>query len=332
LFKPHPKRPPRTKNQRYESSALFDHEAWLGASHGPYRDVPSPVSRQDLSRGTARQVFPATTETKEEEPPTSQKKKKTSNGERGEAAAAEPPTPIQRDEAEPTLATPEKNAPPPLEADPIPEVHLPGTTVREKFHSCLNALRKENESVVGCPKILAPRQAIEQFLTAVVQSKGISGPNQSDPILHVCGAPGSGKSMTVERCTQCLHADFVKTCEEWEVPPKFCYLNCSHLQNRPKAEALRIALDQAGTTESNLRRGREDSNKATCVFILDEIDYLVSTDPFKEQRTRTEDFLHTILRWASSSEYMVGVVGISNSVENDKAERLKSLGFVSSLH
>lgn len=210
--------------------------------------------------------------------------------------------------------------------EPIPPVNLPGTTVREKLNSCLNALRKENETVVPCNKIHSAQQAILDFFHSVVHSKGLAGPNDTLPILHVCGAPGSGKSMTVEICSKRVIETFTNMCDEWEVPPRFCFINCSHLQNQSKQDALVSTLKYAETTESNLKRPKngDDCTRPTTIFILDEIDYLVSKNSKGKQ---SEQYIQTLLEWASSSQYMVGVLGISNSVENEKAARLVALGF-----
>jgi hypothetical protein len=327
------------------SSAKYDRQAWQEVSRGPSGNV-SPVSQQDVKQGTARQVFPPaakapTTAQKPDKAPDSPVPEEASKDKTDDSPGSSSDTQSTPPEEPPLV---DDNMEPqrsilPQEPEPLLEVELPGTTNQEKLNSCLDALRKENERVVVCGKILTPRQRIHDFFTAVVNSKGANGPGKTVPAMHVCGAPGSGKTMTVEKCSSLVKDAFLQTCdEEWDAPPKFCYVNCSHLQNRSKAEALRMTMDYAGTNENGLKRPSDDQDcrKPTVIFILDEIDYLISNNRANHsnsnkahQLTKSEEYIQNVLNWASSARHMVGVIGISNSVENEKAARLVDLGFVS---
>lgn len=161
----------------------------------------------------------------------------------------------------------------------------------------------------------------------------MSGPDATVPIMHVCGAPGSGKTMSVEACCATLKERFTKEAQIWNALPVFCYINCSHLQQMGTQEALQKTLEYANcSSERNLVRPTNESTaRSTIIFLLDEVDILVSvgSSRSKEARNKSEKYLQTILEWAKSERHMVGVLGISNSIENARAARLHYLGFVS---
>ena len=66
----------------------------------------------------------------------------------------------------------------------------------------------------------------------------------------------------------------------------------------------------------------------TVILVIDEIDLLVSKWDGKELSV-SEEFLQTVLEWASDLTKRFAVIGMSNSVENRKGRRLHKLGRVS---
>jgi hypothetical protein len=230
-----------------------------------------------------------------------------------------------------TVSTREEEEEPEIEPDPLTPVHLPGRTVGEKLQSCLDVLRKENESVVGCRKVVSCKNRILAFFNAVISSRAKRAHQQNyPPIMYVCGAPGSGKTMTVEDCGRLATTQFSLGCDEYEAPPRVVYLNCSHLRHLSTDAALHRTLAHAKMTERDIKKPPlDDETKPVVIFVLDEIDYLVSTACNNDNLTKTEKYLKNLIEWAESESYLVGLVGISNSVENDKAQRLEKLGFVS---
>ena len=148
--------------------------------------------------------------------------------------------------------------------------------------------------------------------------------------------------MTVEDCGRVATEQFLATCEDYQAPPKVVYLNCSHLRHMSTVEALQHTLDSANVNERDLKSNALDEDrKPVVIFVLDEIDYLVSTggsnhthnsNSSKDNRTtKTEKYLQKLIEWAKNENYLVGLLGISNSVENEKAKRLEILGFVSAI-
>ena len=333
----------------------FNRQALEEAQRGPSH--ASPRSTRGLVR---REVFPSAVASPI--PPSHDAQEETESSRQDKDAVAASPTPeepvVQMPQAEPheptTISTPsDDDEPPPLETEPEPlqPVYLPGRTVGEKLQSCLDVLRKENESVVGCRKIVARQRQILDFFNDVVHSRAThvrrgpkhnhrgSPPPLLPPIMHVCGAPGSGKTMTVEECGRTVTEQFVATCEDYQAPPKVVYLNCSHVRHMSADAALQYTLATAKVTERDLKNNTLDEDrKPVVLFVLDEIDYLVSSSGGsnhqqsnnKDNRTtKTEKYLQKLIEWAKNESYLVGLVGISNSVENEKAKRLEILGFVS---
>jgi hypothetical protein len=210
----------------------------------------------------------------------------------------------------------------PVEESPA-EVVLAGRTVGQKLSSCVDALRKSaNDEMIVAGKLSSSLSKITTFLQAVIESKGQSGGNGSPAVLHICGAPGSGKSMGVKRCCDEATAWKKRKAERWERKPKFFYINAAPLQNVSRKEALDKILKDIKMSKSQLRRSAkgEESVQEAVVVILDEIDLLVGT--------ATEEGLRTLLQWARDENTILSLIGISNSVENTKARRLHALGLV----
>lgn len=217
------------------------------------------------------------------------------------------------------------------EAEPIKPVNFAGCTNRDKIAGCLDALRKENEAVIGCRKIVTCKRKICEFLSGVFESRGKETRNGAPPFLYVCGAPGSGKSMTVEECGRLAKETFRASCEEFEAPPRIVYLNSSQLRDMSCDEAYDSTLKKACVkSEKFLKNNSFDQDeRPVVVLVLDEIDYLVSTSSSTGKFTKSEQYLQKLIELARSKEHLVALVGISNSVENDRAKRLEKLGFVS---
>ena len=219
-----------------------------------------------------------------------------------------------------------------VSVDPVPEVFLKGKTISEKLRSCMNAMRKSsNDGMIVTPKLSTALTQIQAFVQAVIDSKGAHGSRGLPAFLHVCGAPGIGKSMGVKRCCDQARERSRKTSEDWVEEPKICTLNASVLQNLSKAQAIEKTLEHMGLKKNQLKRPAnvEDSTKAAVILILDEIDLLVASKGAGNHSSGTEEFLRTLLDWVSDERMRFSLIGISNSVENYKARRLSALGMVS---
>jgi Cdc6-like AAA superfamily ATPase len=202
------------------------------------------------------------------------------------------------------------------------------TTVGAKLQKCKEMLKLASGEITFGIKRSKTTERIMQFLRAVIRSKGEHGGKTGEPAaLHVCGVPGTGKTMTVDWCCNKALKSAKESAEEWEKAPTYCRINGSHYQNLTKKialddvkEALSTSMGQA-FSEKAVKRSK-NAEKSAVILVIDEIDLLVSSD-------KSENFLSTLLGWASNEQMTFGIIGISNSVDNSKARRLHNLGVVS---
>jgi hypothetical protein len=206
----------------------------------------------------------------------------------------------------------------------ITQVKLSGKTVRLKLKSCLRAMRKEHrDKVVASGHFSKSMTTIQKFVKSVIKSKGRSAGPSNPPILYICGAPGTGKTMsTTQICNESIESA-IHNKEEWEESPRVCYLNCSHLQGFSKRDALEKVFEYMDVSTRKLHRSSsDDAPNFAMILILDEIDVLVGN-------AGTEGCLKTLLSWASDENKLLSVIGISNSINDKKSHRLFELGMVS---
>jgi Cdc6-like AAA superfamily ATPase len=205
--------------------------------------------------------------------------------------------------------------------------HASGTSIRELLTSSLDALRKgpSDQMLLTGQSLEASLDRVRKFLFEVVQSKGRHGSSsKSIPILYVCGATGCGKSMGVDMCCSDLLQTVNADLQEWESPPQICYLNSSVLQKLTHKQALETTFQRMGVSAKRLHRSKstEATTRSAFILILDEVDLLISSKGL-------EGYLRTLLSLASNENTYLSVIGIANSVDNQKARRLNELGFVS---
>lgn len=208
-----------------------------------------------------------------------------------------------------------------VEEDEVVEVVLRGKTVHQKLRSCLSALKKnQHDKVVATGKLSKSLSRIKNFLKAVIQSKGAHADRNMRPILYICGAPGSGKTMSTRQLCDDVIEAHKATLEDWEKEPRAFYLNCSHLQNFSKKRALDKILDHIEVSaKARLNRPADDTKAFATILILDEIDLLCDL-------AGTENCLATVTSWASDPMNQLSIIGISNSVQDGKSRRLFDLG------
>jgi Cdc6-like AAA superfamily ATPase len=187
----------------------------------------------------------------------------------------------------------------------------------------MNALRKDQyDKIVASGNLSKSLDEINKFLKAVIKSKGRKGGHSKShaPILYICGAPGSGKTMsTTQLCKEAIELE-KSGLEEWEAPAQYHYLNCSHLQNFSKDDILNKILKDAGV--KNFRRPADSAAGSAVIVILDEIDTLMGSKG-------TEDALAKLCDWARDESQRLSLIGISNAVNNPKSMRLFEYGIVS---
>ncbi|MGK3734857.1 MAG: putative ATPase [Bacillariaceae sp.] len=204
----------------------------------------------------------------------------------------------------------------------VEEVNLPGSTNVEKLKACLTNLRK-NE-LVASGQLSKSIARIQGFVDTVIESKGRTGDESNNyPILYICGAPGSGKTMSTTKICEEAIATRTKNKHEFENAPQLCYLNCPSLKNFPTKEGIGKALKRMNTTQARLKRSANDVKKAATILILDEVDQLIGNKG-------TEGILRQLSNWAKDKDNVLSVIGISNSVFNPRTNRLHDYGLVSS--
>ena len=86
----------------------------------------------------------------------------------------------------------------------IKEVILSGSTNEEKLKACVKNLRKNK--LVASGQLSKSIARIQSFVDTVIESKGKTGDEFNNfPILYICGAPGSGKTMsTTQICNEAI--------------------------------------------------------------------------------------------------------------------------------
>lgn len=222
------------------------------------------------------------------------------------------------------------DAPTAMQEDFIPQsalecsdVVLTGTSVEQKLKSCLEAMRVSQEDALTVGATLsAALGSIGRFMKEVVDSRGL----KNNAFIHVCGAPGVGKTAGVRACVKKMQ-HYWDTEKETSIdkshlePPRFVFLKGSEFQNLTIAQAMKKTFDSIGGNKMQLRRPSDldKSSKAAVILVLDEIDMLIS-------KPGTEEYLRAIVGYAADENMRLALVGISNSIDN---AGLNDLGFVS---
>ena len=199
-------------------------------------------------------------------------------------------------------------------------VDLPGTTIEEKLDSCMNALRKDqHDELVVSGNLSKSHNEMKRFLKAVIKSKGRKGGHSKShvPIMYICGAPGSGKTMsTLQLCEEAIE-DEKNGLEIWDTPSRYHYVNCSHLHGFSKDDVLNKIMNDLNMR--NFNRPSDSAADRAIILILDEVDTLMGSNG-------TEGALRKLCDWAIDESQRLSMIGISNAVNNSKSMRLFEYG------
>jgi hypothetical protein len=212
-----------------------------------------------------------------------------------------------------------------LESPVLPPafLELPDQTVNQRLESCMVSLRKGSTDtmVVTGKELSASLRQIMEFLQIVVETKGRFGTQaQLPPILYVCGATGTGKTMAIHKCCcevienqKVLHAE----------SPQIFHLNGSLLVNLTGKKAMAKTMETLSLSTKQLKRPAnvDGPHKSAILLVLDEIDFLVGS-------RATEGYLCQLFLMAADANSLFALVCVSNSVDNAKARRLNDLGMV----
>jgi hypothetical protein len=223
------------------------------------------------------------------------------------------------------------------------------STVAEALQCCIQVLQTSYKAstIVGGGEdehvhFSSRLDQITLFLENVIKTQGGSADSSGAPAaLHVCGVPGTGKTMGVKYCCD----ETLKWAGHWAKDtvdpderstfqlPVVCHMNVAHLQGGSKKDVLDTILHEIREAVKRHKGkskvaviGRESLKRKSrsippVILVLDEVDLLLGAP---------EGALKTLLEWAADEDIQFGFIGISNSVENSKGRRLAELGSVSS--
>lgn len=193
----------------------------------------------------------------------------------------------------------------------IEEVDLPGSTNKEKLLACIDYLGINK--LVASGQLSTSMSRIKNFVDTVIDSKGKVGDESNNfPILYVCGAPGTGKTMSIKQICEETIATKNKNTKRRGNTPRYCYLNCFNCREGGIEKFLR----RMGTTEASLKRSKNENNNSATILILDEVDQFIG-------KKSTEAVLSELFKWAKSKNYMLSIIGISNAINNKKTTYLQ---------
>lgn len=235
-------------------------------------------------------------------------------------------------------------ASPPMLFEEVPVPVFQGSD-HHKLVSCLDSLKlsncanlpticPSNETIGNKSKFAANIRKVSNFLQAVLRSRGRNGTGkineESSAALYVCGAPGLGKTSGVHWC--CNH--MAKSTLDNDVRVKICHLNASYLAAQSKP--LRLVIKEIATcmgiktpslSESTITKKIGDrKNSAVLIVVVDEVDAFVTGSGRASPGT---ECLKTLLRWANNSKMQMGLIGISNCMNDLKTRDILELGNVS---
>ena len=216
------------------------------------------------------------------------------------------------------------------------------TTVEEKLRCCQSVLHSEEVQIsmsMTSSRLEKHVKEIHSFLDDVINpclgvTEAGSETKSNGSSLYVCGAPGTGKTTTLNRCIEAFSE---------ESGARFLFLNVTSCGADASTAAgtilkeigaeLRVkspSLDRIGkrlTPSSPGKGGRAGRHSPPLVLVLDEIDVLIS--PGSGKNAEGNRLISHLLRWASAPSCSFALLGISNSVDNAHSRKLRELGEVS---
>jgi cell division control protein 6 len=145
---------------------------------------------------------------------------------------------------------------------------------------------------------------------------------QSPGFMYICGGPGTGKTSAVAACSQQLtkwakDRGFIKPC--------YCHINMASVASMNangikkqmlKDMAKRLEIEKNSTLDTFV----EQFKKKGMILVVDEIDML-----FKNHGASTEEWFTTLIEWCEDKELPFSMIGISNSVNDINATKIREL-------
>lgn len=212
-------------------------------------------------------------------------------------------------------------------------------TDEEKLDACLNSLamadRSKGPIIVPGSDFESNIKKVCEFLVASFLSLGEHGGERGKPAaLYINGIPGNGKTSGVTWC--CDKALQSWTCTSPEL--KIVHINAGYLaaDANPKQRVLNEIGRQLGicaeatkeaTVLKKIKRKEDNAGNFIVLVVVDEVDMLVSSS--NASNTRLESSLIFLSKLAGDPEKQMAFIGISNSMNDNKIDRIHELADVS---
>jgi Cdc6-like AAA superfamily ATPase len=212
----------------------------------------------------------------------------------------------------------------------IVPVEVGGDNDRERLANAHTALSESAEAPIVAPgsKLAKNLREIRSFLGATIRSLGRHGGGNSSKALYACGTPGTGKTLSITWL--CKHVLEEHTSgrigterddDKEDISWRFCHKNINNLSSPATllggmANAVGVNSNSSATLCRRLR-------SQGLILVVDEMDLMV----VKSAEWKT--LLETLLGWANDPDVLFTLVGISNSLMDEKFVQIQELGKVS---
>jgi AAA domain len=213
---------------------------------------------------------------------------------------------------------------------------------KEKLSSCLDALHPAHranmptvcETTAEKSNFATNISKVSNFVQSVMKSRGRNGTghvtDESSAALYICGSPGLGKTSGVNWCCD----NVAKSTASQQVKFKVCHVNAAYLTSQ--ATPLTLVINEVSkslgmkTTQPSesavLTSLRDTKKSAVLMIVIDEIDAFVTGG---RRITAGRDCLRKLLSWANDPRLQIGLIGVSNCMNDDHVSEIGELGLVS---
>jgi len=186
------------------------------------------------------------------------------------------------------------------------------------------ALKNERLSTTSNSVVAQLESEIKRFMMRAMETGyDIDGMNAQSPgFMYICGGPGTGKTTAVAACSQQL----TKWANDIGVTkPRYCHINMAYAASMGtdgiKKHMLKEMAKKLGIEKNTDLPTFVNQFKAKgMILVVDEIDML-----FKNHGGSTEEWFTTLIEWCEDKELPFSMIGISNSVNDVNATKIREL-------
>jgi hypothetical protein len=138
----------------------------------------------------------------------------------------------------------------------------------DKCYKCIQSLQFFNTAN-------SPVNKISSWMKGLVKSNGKRGSQEMTPcILHICGSPGTRKTMTVRWCFEQAVKDLGS-----EIRLMVSYINAPSLLHKSKKEAMeatfgQLGISRVGQLDRTSRTPGGNKGPGVAIVLIDKIDFL----------------------------------------------------------